>query len=773
MRKPSSPILKKPSLPSALQEERFRLIVQHSDDAIISKTLGGIVTSWNPAAERMFGFTAEEAIGEPITLIFPPDRYAEEAQMLARIGRGELIHHYETVRVRKDGTCLEVSATISPLKDGSGTIVGASKILRDITEQKKAEQQLRLLRTCLANINDIILVAAAQPLDDPGPPIVFANEAMERILGYPAKEVLGRSFRAFFSQRGDGGAWDQIRAALKNHQPLRRQVTAQHRDGRELVMDIDLSPIFDGQGRCTHFVAIERDVTEISGVLHRMEEQAELLDKTQDAILVRDLEGVVLFWNKGAERIYGWTAAEAVGRHVGELIYAETAKFREANVRTLALGEWSGELRHLRKDRQELVIEARWSLLRDRQGQPKSVLAVNTNVTEKKKIELQFMRAQRMESIGILAGGIAHDLNNILAPIIMSLDLLKEHATHPDMKFMIETIDLSARRGAEIVRQVLTFARGVEGRRVEIQSRYLLHDIEHIVKDTFPKNIRLQLLLPDDVWTIHGDPTQIHQILLNLCVNARDAMPDGGTLTVSAENRMLDEQYVAMNIEAKPGPYLVLNVTDSGTGIPPEIIDQIFEPFYTTKEVGKGTGLGLSTVMAIVKSHHGFVHVYSEPGLGTTFKVYIPAETSPARPATEPALEEALPRGRGETVLLVDDEEAILTITGQTLQAFGYRVMKAHNGAEAVALYAQHRAIDVVITDMAMPIMDGPATIYALLQIDPAVKLIAASGLYANGGVAKAGSAGVKHFLAKPYTAATLLGTLAAILQPAVAGESG
>jgi nitrogen-specific signal transduction histidine kinase/ActR/RegA family two-component response regulator len=387
-------------------------------------------------------------------------------------------------------------------------------------------------------------------------------------------------------------------------------------------------------------------------------------------------------------------------------------------------------------------------------------------VTEKKKIELQFMRAQRIESIGILAGGIAHDLNNILAPIILSLDMLKEHATHPDMKFMLDTIDISARRGAEIVRQVLTFARGVEGRRVEIQSRYLLHDIEHIVKDTFPKNIRLQLLLPDDVWTIHGDPTQIHQIMLNLCVNARDAMPNGGTLTVSAENRMLDEQYVAMNIEAKPGPYLVLNVTDSGVGIPPEIIDKIFEPFYTTKEVGKGTGLGLSTVLAIVKSHQGFVHVYSEPGLGTTFKVYIPAETSRSTRAAEPALQETLPRGDGETVLLVDDEEAILTITGQTLQAFGYRVMKARNGAEAVAIYAQQRTIDVIITDMAMPIMDGPATIYALLQIDPAVKLIAASGLYANGGVAKAGSAGVKHFIAKPYTAATLLGTLRAILHP-------
>jgi len=493
-------------------------------------------------------------------------------------------------------------------------------------------------------------------------------------------------------------------------------------------------------------------------------EQAALLDKAQDAILVRDLEGRVLFWNKGAERMYEWTKEEAIGRHVGELIYRDLKIFEAANKTTQEQGEWSGELQHLTKNRRELTVEARWSLVRDKDGKPRSILAINTDVTEKKKIEAQFMRAQRMESIGTLAGGIAHDLNNILAPITLSIGMLKASSNDPDVKEILDAIESSAKRGADIVGQVLSFARGMDGQRIEIQARHLLKDIERIVKDTFPKDIRFEVSHPNDLWVILGDPTQIHQILLNLCVNARDAMPNGGTLTISIENRMLDKQYVAMNPQAQPGPYVVISVMDSGTGIPADIIDKVFEPFFTTKAIGKGTGLGLSTVTAIVKSHGGFINIYSEPGQGTTFKIYLPAQISPeASQAQEASI--SLPRGNGETILVVDDETSILTITSQTLHAFGYRVIKASDGAEAVAIYAQHRnEIAVVLTDMMMPVMDGPATIHALLKINPNLKIIAASGLNANGSVAKAVNAGVRHFLSKPYTADTLLKTLRTIL---------
>jgi CheY-like chemotaxis protein len=274
------------------------------------------------------------------------------------------------------------------------------------------------------------------------------------------------------------------------------------------------------------------------------------------------------------------------------------------------------------------------------------------------------------------------------------------------------------------------------------------------------------------VWTILGDPTQIHQILLNLCVNARDAMPGGGVLAVGVENAVLDEQYAAMNIQARPGRHVILSVADTGTGMAREVIDKIFEPFFTTKEPNKGTGLGLSTVMAIVKSHEGIVNVYSEPGKGTIFKVYLPAAGAPAQEEADSSEQRDLPRGKGETVLVVDDEASIRGITTQTLKAFGYRALEAADGAEAVVLFARHKdEIAVVLTDMMMPVMDGPATIHALNRIDPKVRIIAASGLDANGNAAKAAGTGVRQFLTKPYTAGTLLKAVRAALDgPPAAG---
>ena len=510
------------------------------------------------------------------------------------------------------------------------------------------------------------------------------------------------------------------------------------------------------------------DITERKLAEQRVAEQAEFIDKARDAIVVRDLTGNVLFWNQGAHRVYGWTKEEVLGRPITDILYADKKKFEEANHATIDAGEWHGELQHHTKSRGDITIEARWTLIRDEQGRPKSVLAINTDITEKKKIEAQFMRAQRMESIGTLAGGIAHDLNNILAPIMMSIDILKDLAREPQAREVLETIEVSAKRGADIVRQVLSFARGIEGERVEIQPRHLVKDLEKIIKDTFPKDIRLRFIAAHGIWTLLGDPTQIHQILLNLCVNARDAMPDGGNLTVEVVNCHLDAQYAAMNLQAKPGRYIKFSVTDSGLGIPPELLGKIFEPFFTTKELNKGTGLGLSTVMAIVKGHDGVVNVYSEPGKGTAFTIYLPALEDSVEGRREQAEASSLPRGNGELVLVVDDEASILTITSQTLQAYGYRVLKASDGAEAVAVFAQHKAdISVVLTDMMMPVMDGPATIHAILRIRRGMKIIAASGLNANDGVANAAGAGVKHFLTKPYTAGTLLKTLRSIIDEA------
>jgi PAS domain S-box-containing protein len=494
-------------------------------------------------------------------------------------------------------------------------------------------------------------------------------------------------------------------------------------------------------------------------------EQAALLDKAQDAIFVRDLEGCITYWNKSAERLYGWTAEQALGSSTRELLYADPAAFDLAMEKLLAEGEWIGEMRKKRKDGRKIMVEARWTLVKDDEGRPRGVLAINTDITERKALEQQFLRAQRMESIGTLAGGIAHDLNNVLGPIIMSLDLLKLRFPDANSRELIDVIGTSAQRGADMVRQVLSFGRGVEGKRIEVQIKLLVKDIERIANDTFLKHVRMTTSIPDDLWDVEGDPTQIHQVLLNLCVNARDAMPNGGTLSISAENVQIDEQYAGLKLEAKPGPHVAIHVEDTGSGMTPEVMDKIFDPFYTTKELGRGTGLGLSTSLAIVKSHGGFIRVYSEPGKGTKFRVYLPAQLTTSGRAVE-EIAAQLPRGHGELILVVDDEPSVRQITRQTLEAFGYRALLASDGAEAVAMYAARpHDFAVVLTDMMMPGFDGTATIQVLRKMNPKLPIIAASGLSTEGQVAKAKDLGVKHFLAKPYTAEALLKVLQEILR--------
>ena len=509
-------------------------------------------------------------------------------------------------------------------------------------------------------------------------------------------------------------------------------------------------------------VLAQWDRRQVEDMLHQ---QVSLLDKASDAILVRDLDHRITYWNKSAEKIYGWSAEEALGQKVPALLYRDAAHFEERNNKLLTNGEWAGEVTQVNKAGAEIVVEGSWTLVRDVEGRPKCILAINTNITERKRLEDQILRSQRMESIGTLAGGIAHDLNNVLTPIMMSVDLLNLRIKDDSCRATLETIASSARRGADMLNQVLSFARGVEGQKAPLQISRLLQDLARIVGDTFPKNIQIRLRDKlRESGTVTGDTTQIHQVLLNLCVNARDAMPAGGTLTISAEHLVIDAQYAAMNIEAREGPHIMISIEDDGAGIPHEILPNIFDPFFTTKEIGRGTGLGLSTSLAIMKSHGGFFRVYSEPGHGSSFRVYLP--TQPALAVAQPLFEEpVLPRGNQELVLLVDDEAAVREITRQTLEAYGYRVLVAADGAEAVSLYArQQNEIALVLTDMRMPIMDGSTTIQVLMKMNPQVCIIAASGINSNLGLAQGAGTGVRQFLPKPYTAETILRALYHVL---------
>jgi nitrogen-specific signal transduction histidine kinase/CheY-like chemotaxis protein len=398
-------------------------------------------------------------------------------------------------------------------------------------------------------------------------------------------------------------------------------------------------------------------------------------------------------------------------------------------------------------------------LLRDAKGNPEATLAINTDITEKRRLETRFLRAQRMESIGTLAGGIAHDLNNVLAPILMAIELLLDEVRTEEAKAMVYSLQTSARRGADLVQQVLTFARGVEGKRMPVNLLHLVRDVQKIVRDTFPKNIDFEVQGQREMWAVIGDPTQLHQVLTNLAVNARDAMPDGGRLTVKLANVRVDEPHDYLGQEVAPGPFVLVRVTDTGSGIPEAIREKIFEPFFTTKEVGRGTGLGLSTTAAIVRSHRGYMEVESEVGKGSTFKVWLPATNvaTVGEGVLGPA-EEGLPAGEDQLILVVDDEEAVRNVAQKILQRYQYRVICAGNGAEAIALYAaQREKVAAVLTDIAMPVMDGVAAITALRAMNRDLPIVASSGLTAADGNLKALPPGIEQFVPKPYTAEALL----------------
>ncbi len=928
-------------------ELRFRHAFTNASVGFAITDMRGIILHINKHYCQITGYAENEMIGRSFAAVTHPDDVARKQELNQRLMAGEINDFIVEKRyLCKSGEVAWVENSVSAIRDDSGVALNMVVLCKDITKSRHNQEQLRLLEASVAHLNDIVLITEPEPLHEPGPRIVFVNEAFTRQTGYTREEAMGRSPRFLQGPATDPIALGRMHAALAQGLPSKEELINYKKDGSAFCVEIDVVPITTLNGQVTHFVAVQRDITarkeaadrlwksnlryerqhislaqmirggvmqaihlesafrliteeiahamevervsiwrydqnrsslvcqmlfeagsrrhssgmelqggnypsyframaqnetiaaddarhdprtceftesylaplgitsmldsplHVGGVLagvlcqehvgplrtwlpeeksfatsmanfislvlaqwerrqveDMLRQQASLLDKANDAILVRDLDHNITYWNKSAEILYGWTAEEAKGRKVSELLYVDDSQFEEKNDQVLTDGEWAGEILQVTKSGEEVTVEGRWTLVRDGEGRPKCVLAINTNITEQKRLEDQVLRSQRMESIGTLAGGIAHDLNNVLTPIMMSVDLLNLRIKDEVCRETLETIASSARRGADMLNQVLSFARGMEGQKTPLNISRLLQDLARIVGDTFPKNIHLRLrdeLFETDA--VSGDPTQIHQVLLNLCVNARDAMPAGGTLTISAAHILIDAQYAAMNIEAREGPHIMISVEDDGMGIAPEILQKIFDPFFTTKEMGRGTGLGLSTSLAIMKSHGGFFRVYSELGHGSCFHVYLPLQ--PTQVMEPPVVEEqVLPRGNHELVLLVDDEAAVREITRQTLEAYGYRVLLAADGVEAVTLYSKHQHdIALVLTDMRMPVMDGSTTIQVLMKMNPQVCIIAASGINSNSGIAKAAGAGVRQFLPKPYTAETILRALHQVL---------
>ena len=543
------------------------------------------------------------------------------------------------------------------------------------------------------------------------------------------------------------------------------ECSMQPREGTPFYATITMTGIHDLEGKLVGKRLVIRDITERKQAEEKIKEQAALLDITTDAIIVCNLEKQVLFWNRGTESLYECLASEAKNQNIQYFLENKNSLLLElAFINVVKNNCWQGELQQVTKSGKEIVVYSRWILMRDEQDNPQSILIVNTDITEKKQLEAQYYRAQRLESLGTLASGIAHDLNNILTPIVSGTQLLQLQFPHVDKESLsiLKMLEDNSLHGAELVKQITSFARGHQGNRVPIYLTQLIKEIEQIVESTFPESIEFSTEIPSSLWMLQAQAIQIHQLLINLCVNARDAMPEGGKLSITAENRFIDETYSSINPEATVGDYVAITVADSGCGIPKEILERIFEPFFTTKEIGKGTGLGLATTIGIVKNHGGFIKVSSQVGKGSQFQIYLPATQQQEIRQTA---DSKVSNGNGELILVVDDEKYIRKMTKNVLESHDYRMLAASNGVDALSSYIQHRdEISLVLIDVQMPLVDGSQVIKVLKRMRPKIKIIAIRGQDSNRQLLEANGIKVEAFLSKPYTLEELLEAIKNVL---------
>ena len=793
----------------AIEAERARLVLtlESLPDFVGHAAPDGRILYLNRAARQLLRLPdGVDVTTLKIDDLHPPEvlrrLYRDSLSVVLRKGRWE----GENLLHTRDGRRIPVAQVIIAHRAPDGSIDYLSTVIRDLTARKQSEALVHGQNQVLE------MIAGGEPLHDTLVTLLefIEGQAPEMICSVLVPDAAGRTLRheaaprlpREYTEAIDGSeigphAGSCGTAAYRRMPVIVTDIASDPlwENFRHLALPHGLracwsTPIFDPHHRLLGTFAVymtsvgaptarHRELIDVAVHIaaicfgrheteRRLRDQADILHKAGDMIIVSDPQDRVTFWSASAARTLCWSTAEAMGRTLRELFGPDAAVELESARAAADRGEdWRGDLRMQDRNGKPLIMASRITIIRDELGQPQGRLTIATDITEKRQIEEQFFRAQRMESLGMLAAGIAHDLNNVLAPILLAAPMLRDHATDPGDLRMIGTLEKSAERGAALVRQILGFAHGAEGQQRLVQAKHLLRDIATFIHETFPKSITLDDHVPLDLWPVKANPTQLHQVLLNLCVNARDAMPEGGTLTLRGENIVLTEQTAGELEGGHPGAYLVLHVQDTGTGIPPEVLPRIWEPFFTTKGSGKGTGLGLPTVRGIVESHGGFISVSTAPKRGTTFRIHFPAalESLPSQPGAVPATF-AAPQGSGQSILVVDDEPEIRNMSAAMLTRHGYRVLTASDGAEAVALFAPRaKEIKLVVTDLSMPNLDGDALAGVVRRLNPAVKIIAVSGhgqeVDAHTGARRFSDA----FLVKPFRPESLLTTVHELLR--------
>jgi PAS domain S-box-containing protein len=767
-------------------------LVRAADDAIYSQSLDGTITSWNEGAQRLYGYAADEVVGTSAVRFVPPDRPNDIGDLLARIGRGETVRQYETVHYSRDARRLQVVLTISPVRDGpgrdgAGPITGAVTVARGTGEISEYEATRLAAEERFRGILDVAPVAL-MIVDERGR-IEFANPRAASLFGHDRYELMSVELVEVLPER----VWSRRRQASAAAGGSRRETATERapggapdtspdavgrrRDGTEFPVELGVNTLTVGGRRLVAVAVVDLSAR------HAFEDELRsttetlrtLVDAAPVAVAVLDVNGVVRVWNQAAEALFGPPAASVVGRRLSEQ--------RLVDERTIALlgrvlsGETirSLEDRQARRDGSTIDVRVDGAPLRDGTGTIVGAVALVADVTATKNLEEQLLQAQKMESIGRLAGGVAHDFNNLLTGIFGYSSLLAEEldGTNDDAQELVSGIRESAERAAALTAQLLAFSRRqvLQPRVVELND--VVRGIEPLLRRIIGETVSLVTLPRPDVGRVRADPTQLEQVIVNLVVNARDAMPDGGTCVVETDEVTFDEAYAQEHFDVSPGRYVMLAVTDAGVGMDAETRLHLFEPFFTTKDQGKGTGLGLATTYGIVKQSGGHIWLYSEPDHGTTFKLYFPRVAEPsdvAKPATRTPIRAA----PTETILLVEDDGSVREITRTVLARHGYRVLEAENGLAAIALSERYAdPIDLLVTDVVMPGVGGRALAEQIQQRRPQIRTLFISG-YTEDTIVRQGVLDAHvSFLAKPFAPETLARAVRDALTRPVNGSAG
>jgi two-component system, cell cycle sensor histidine kinase and response regulator CckA len=733
-----------------VREQGFDTVYDNSADAMYVLSPTGKFLSGNRALLERLGLTLDELLGMTFTPTVEAGSLATVTRGFEKALEGERSQYIAT-GIRADGTEFHSDVANVPFihNDEVVAIIGVAHDIDQIASETRVRRELeRRWQVTLDAITDGLFFL------DKDWRFTYVNPRACEIVGMPEHELVGRSIWTLFPESRDSPFGVAYRAAAEQQ----RTVTIrEHYAPLGVWLQSTAYPTDNGVAVYARDVSEEERTREhLRASDRRLKAQAALLDVATDAILVRGLDNSIRYWNDSARRIYGWSEAEARASSVRDLLYADPEEFDVATATTIRDGSWTGVLEQRNRAGELVIADCRWSLVLDEAGQPEAIFAVNSDITERRRIEEGRQREERMDGLGTLASGIAHDLNNVLTPMLMSVQLLARTETDPSNLEVLAVIEASARRGASMIKQVLAFARGAETKRQRVHTRRLLGDIEAFCREALPRTIEVTTSVDAAVHDVSGDPTQLLQVLVNLVTNASDAMPDGGSLLISARN---------VEQTGTPGTsetMVCIEVVDTGVGMDLATRKRIYEPFFTTKGVGEGTGLGLATSAAIVNGLGGSIDVTSQPGKGTRFRIELPARTAIEHFASAPSSSDARlapEQGHERLVLVVDDEVAIRTSTRRVLEEFGFRTTGAQGGAEALDLLDELTdSVALVITDLRMPGIDGHQLATTIGERYPTLPVVVTSGAIAT---ADDLPPGVRPpFLPKPYTTSQLLGVI-------------